>query len=176
MKGRNRMKSILIITAGGTIDAHEYNFETGSVISFAAPAAIDIIEKLRPDAASREVTYLSPFQKDSDVMTDSDRDELLSLCRRSKCDRIVITHGSGTILDTGRLLARELKDKTVVLTSALPYTFDPVYATFNLGAAISACQLQPPGVYVATNGEVIALDGREIGKVKSGKVTYFVEK
>ncbi len=133
------MQPILIITAGGTIDALEYNFETGSVISFAEPAAVGIIEKLRPDEASRGVEYSSPFQKDSDVMTDSDREELLSICKRSHCSRIIITHGSGTILDTGRLLAREVAGKTIVLTSALPYTYDPVYAAFNVGAAISAC-------------------------------------
>jgi hypothetical protein len=33
MQERNNMNRLLIIAAGGTIDAAEYNFETGSVIS-----------------------------------------------------------------------------------------------------------------------------------------------
>jgi len=39
------MKPLLVIAAGGTIDAAEYNFETGSVIAFAKPAAIYVFEK-----------------------------------------------------------------------------------------------------------------------------------
>ena len=170
------MKPLLIIAAGGTIDALEYNFETGSVISFTKPVAAEIMEKVRPDSASRGVTQLSPFQKDSDVMTDSDREELLAICKRSQCDKIVITHGTGTIIDTGLLLAMELKDKTIVLTGSLPYTHDPVCAAFNLGAAVTACQLQPPGVYIATSGEIVALGKAKIEKAKFGEVTYFIEK
>lgn len=170
------MNPILIIAAGGTIDAFQYDFETGSVISFAKPAVAAIIEKVRPDSATRHVTQLTPFQKDSDVMTDADRQELLAICKRSLCDQIVITHGTGTIIDTGLLLASELKDKTIVLTGSLPYTHDPVFASFNLGTAIAACQLKPPGVYIATSGEIAALSGKEIDKVKHGEVTYFVEK
>lgn len=170
------MKPILIIAAGGTIDAREYDFKTESVISFAEPAANEIMEKVRPDQALRGVTQLSPFQKDSDVMTDLDREELLAICKESKCNQIIITHGTGTIIDTGILLATHLKDKTVVLTSSLPYRHDPVYAAFNLGTAVSACQLLKPGVYIATSGEIVPINGKEIGKLKQGEVTIFVEK
>ena len=47
------MKPLLVIAAGGTIDAAEYDFETGSVIAFAKPAAIYVFEKAMPGAASR---------------------------------------------------------------------------------------------------------------------------
>jgi L-asparaginase len=169
------MKPLLIIAAGGTIDAAEYNFETGSVISFAKSAALDVFEKVMPDAVSRNIQLSSPFQKDSDVMTDQDRQEILKICRSSSCNRIIITHGSGTIIDTGRLLADNLKDKTIVLTGSLPYSHDPVYAAFNLGNAVTACQLLQPGVYIATSGEVVSLN-EGVEKVKSGKITYFIQR
>jgi L-asparaginase len=167
------MKPFLVIAAGGTMDAAEYDYDTGSVISFAKPAALDILEKMKPGISSSDMSLLSPFQKDSDVMTDRDREELLSICTSSHHDRIVITHGSGTIIDTGRLLAQHVKDKTVVLTSGLPYLHDPLYSAFNLGHAVAVCQLQPPGVYIATSGEVVSLFEKEIEKVKAGGVTYF---
>jgi L-asparaginase len=168
------MKPLLVIAAGGTIDAAEYNFETGSVIAFAKPAAIYVFEKAMPGAASQSVQQISPFQKDSDVMTDQDRQDILEICRGSSCDRIIITHGTGTMIDTGRLLAKNLKDKTIVLTGSLPYSHDPVYAAFNLGNAVTACQLLQPGVYIATSGEIVSLDG-EIEKFKSGEITYFAQ-
>lgn len=170
------MKPILIIAAGGTFDALEYNFETGSVISFSPPVATTIIEKVRPDTASRNISVISPFQKDSDVMTDQDREEILTICKTSHFKQIVITHGTGTIIDTGQLLATHLKDKTIVLTGSLPYTHDPVYATFNLGNAVAACQLLPAGVYIASSGEIVPLNEGKIDKIKSGEFTYFVER
>ena len=141
------MKPLLIIAAGGTIDAAEYIFEAGSDISFVKSAASDVFEKVMSDAVSRNVQLSSPFQKDSDAMTDQDRQEILKICRGSSCDRIITTHGSGTMIDTGRLLADNLKDKTIVLTGSLPYSHDPGYAAFNLGNAVTACQLLQPGVY-----------------------------
>lgn len=168
------MKPLLMIAAGGTIDAFEYNFETGSVISFAKPAAGEIMEKVRPGGLAGLINMITPFQKDSDVMTEADRQQLLELCRNSSSNLIVITHGTGTIIDTARLLAQHLKTKTIVLTGSLPYTHDPAYAAFNLGSAITACQIQPPGVYLAMSGEIVLIEGREIQKVKAGEVTYFV--
>jgi hypothetical protein len=115
-----------------------------------------------PEAVSKIVQLSVPFHKDSDVMADQDRQEILKICGDSSCDRIITTHGSGTMLDTGRLLADNLKDKTIVLTGSLPYSYDPVYAAFNLGNAVTACQLMQPGVYIATSGEVVSLDNDEL--------------
>jgi L-asparaginase len=175
MQERKNMNRLLIMAAGGTIDAAEYNFETGSVISFARPAARHICERTMPDAVSRNIELICPFQKDSDVMTEQDRQEILAICSRSPCTQIIITHGTGTMIDTGRLLAENLKQKTVVLTGSLPYAHDPVYAAFNMGNAVTACQLLQPGVYIATSGEIVSLD-KEVEKVKSGEVTYFAQR
>lgn len=168
------MKPLAIIAVGGTIDAHEYDFASGSVISFGDPAANEIVKKAMPGIASEKITLLSPFQKDSDVMDDRDREELLEICKRCECDQIVITHGTGTMIDTGVLLAAQLENKTVVLTGSLPYSLDAVYASFNLGNAITACKLLPPGVYIVSSGQIVAVDEKKIEKVKFGEVTYFV--
>lgn len=169
------MKPITIIAAGGTIDAQEYDFKTGSVVSFGKPAALEIIRKAMPGIASENVILTSPFQKDSDVMTEKDREELLEICKSCECDRIVITHGTGTIIETGLLLAAHMNSKTVILTGSLPYILEPVCAAFNLGNAIAACKILAPGIYLAMSGEIIPVADKKIKKVKEGEVTYFIE-
>jgi L-asparaginase len=47
----------------------------------------------------------------------------------------------------------------IVLTGALsPYRFRQSDATFNIGCAVGALQVLPPGVYIAMSGRVFAID------------------
>ena len=76
-------------------------------------------------------------------------------------DRIVITHGTDTMVETARALAAGALDgKTIVLTGAMvPYAFGSSDGLFNLGSALSFVQVLPPGVYVAMNGQHFPWDG-----------------
>jgi L-asparaginase len=59
------------------------------------------------------------------------------------------------MVDTGRALA-VVAGKTIVLTGALqPGRFADSDAPFNLGMAVAAAQVLPPGVYIAVNGLVL---------------------
>ncbi len=53
----------------------------------------------------------------------------------------------------------------------VPYEFDESDAFFNLGAAVSAVQLLPKGVYVVMNGRVFAWNhvkkNRQAGKFEA---------
>src|SRR6185503_6672435 len=90
---------------------------------------------------------------DSLEMTDSDRNLILEQCRIAPERRIVITHGTDTLVDTAQLLAAGVNDKTIVLTGAMiPYKFGSSDGLFNLGSALAFAQTLPPGVYVAMNG------------------------
>jgi L-asparaginase len=90
---------------------------------------------------------------DSLEMRDDDRTRIAVACRRCDETRIVITHGTDTMVETAAMLAREVKDKTVVLTGAMvPYAFGSSDGLFNLGSALSFAQVLPTGVYVAMNG------------------------
>jgi len=73
------------------------------------------------------------------------------------------------------LLSKHLSSKTVILTGSLPYILEPACAAFNLGNAIVACKILPPGVYLAMSGEIIPVTEKQIKKVKAGEVTYFVD-
>jgi len=90
---------------------------------------------------------------DSLEMTDQDRELIAYQCNTCEEDKIVITHGTDTMAETAKLLAKKVKNKTVVLTGAMiPIKFGSSDGLFNLGSALAFAQSLPPDVYVAMNG------------------------
>ena len=97
---------------------------------------------------------------DSLDMTDADRTRVVERCRSCDEARVVVTHGTDTMVETaGALAAASLHHKTIVLTGAMiPYAFGSSDGLFNLGSALSFAQVLPPGVYVAMNGQYFHWD------------------
>jgi len=92
-------------------------------------------------------------------MRDDDRHVLAERCRTCDESRIVITHGTDTMVETAGAIAGAVTGKTIVLTGAMvPYAFGSSDGLFNLGSALSFVQVLPPGVYVAMNGTHFAWD------------------
>jgi len=96
-------------------------------------------------------------RKDSLDLDDGDRQLLLEAVERSGSARIVVTHGTDTLLDSAAFLASRLDfallRKAVVFTgSFVPGCIDAREAAFNLGFALAVAQTQPPGIYVAIGG------------------------
>src|SRR5262245_16193670 len=95
---------------------------------------------------------------DSLDMTAAERARIVEECRIAEEDRIVITHGTDTMVETAKALAAVFPAataKTIVLTGAMiPYAFGSSDGLFNLGSALSFVQVLPAGVYVAMNGRV----------------------
>jgi L-asparaginase len=90
---------------------------------------------------------------DSLEMTDEDRDLIVHQCNNCDESKIVITHGTDTMADTAKVLAKKVQDKTVILTGAMiPIKFGSSDGLFNLGSALAFAQTLPAGVYVAMNG------------------------
>lgn len=106
---------------------------------------------------------------DSLHMKDEDRKLIAENCRAAPEKRIVITHGTDTMVQTAAVIAKKVKNKTVVLTGAMiPYKFGSSDGLFNLGSALAFAQTLPPGVYIAMNGRRFNWDAvrknREIGE------------
>jgi len=96
---------------------------------------------------------------DSLEMQTANRLQVLASCERAPEERIVITHGTDTMVETAGVLGQKGLAKTIVLTGAMvPYAFGQSDAVFNLGCAIVAVQLLPHGVYIAMNGRVFPWD------------------
>ena len=71
----------------------------------------------------------------------------------------MIVHGTDTMVDTACVLGKANLSKTIVLTGAMvPYDVASSDALFNLGFALAAARLKPPGVYVAMNAQLFDWD------------------
>ena len=92
---------------------------------------------------------------DSLNMNEEHRAKILGKCKSCEEDKIIITHGTSTMVETAKMLGNEIKDKIIILTGAMsPYSIGKGDAVFNLGCAISSVQLIPKGVYIAMNGKI----------------------
>jgi L-asparaginase len=102
--------------------------------------------------------------KDSLEMNDDDREIISKACMQSEEKRIVVTHGTDTMVESAQVIAKSLSaDKIVVFLGAMvPYQFKQSDALFNLGCALTAVQILSPGVYITMNGQVF--DYREVQK------------
>jgi L-asparaginase len=142
---------IRIFVTGGTFDK-EYN-ELGGTLFF---QDTHLPEMLRLGRCRVEVTIRTLMMIDSLDMTDADRALIVDQCRQAAEPRIVVTHGTDTMVDTARALAEAFPGaggKTIVLTGAMvPYAFGSSDGLFNLGSALSFVQTLAPGVYIAMNG------------------------
>jgi len=74
-------------------------------------------------------------------------------------NKIMISHGTDTMVATARQLAKTVNDKTLVLFGAMiPYSLGHSDALFNFGCAISAIQLLGCGVFICMNGKIFDWD------------------
>jgi L-asparaginase len=141
---------IKLFITGGTIDK-VYNPLNGDLI-FSQSHIPEIIDHSRCKInIITEVIML----KDSLFMNDSDRERILQICKSSNENKIVITHGTDTMVETAMLLGKNVNDKTIILTGAMvPYKFGVSDASFNLGFALASVQTLPSGIYIVMNGKI----------------------
>jgi len=146
--------SIRILVTGGTFDK-KYNERTGQLYF----KDTHLAEMLQRGRCRVPVTVRTVMMVDSMEMTEADRALIVQNCLQSWEDRIVITHGTDTMTDTGAAIARAVSGKTVVITGAMiPWAFGSSDGLFNLGSALSFAQVLPAGVYVAMNGKCFPWD------------------
>lgn len=147
--------NIQLFTTGGTFDK-EYN-EIEEVLYF---TETHLPEMLKRGRSKLDISVKSLMAIDSLDMTQADRNLILDACKKTKAEHIVITHGTGTMVETATTIARSIdKNKVVVLTGAMhPYAFGSSDGLFNLGSAVSFAQTLPPGVYIAMNGRYFNWD------------------
>lgn len=146
--------AIRIFVTGGTFDK-EYNELNGTL--YFKDTHINEMLKLGRSKVQIEVRTL--MMMDSIYMTEHDRELIAVNCLKDEFDKIIITHGTDTMVETAKVIASSVQDKTIVLTGAMiPYKFGSSDGLFNLGAAIAFVQTLPKGVYIAMNGKYFNWD------------------
>src|ERR1035437_8016088 len=99
---------IKIFVTGGTFDK-EYNELNGEL--FFKDTHITEILALGRSRVPVDITML--MMKDSLYMTDDDRTKISQSCKSCSETKIIITHGTDTMVETAKVLAKEVKEKTI---------------------------------------------------------------
>jgi L-asparaginase len=150
---------IRFITTGGTIDKIYFDAVSDYEIGESPVQGI-----LAEGLVQFDFEVVPLLKKDSLEMDDGDRARLRAYVEEDDGSLYVITHGTDTMPETARSLMG-LEGKTIVLTGALtPARFRTTDAVFNVGMAVAAVQIAPPGVYIAMSGQVF-----EAGAVRKNR-------
>ena len=160
---------IQILITGGTFDK-SYNHISGDLFF----EKTHIPEMLERSKCRLNVDVKTLMMIDSLEMTKKDIEKIIYECKKTKSSRIVITHGTDTMVNTAEKIAKKIKNKTIVLTGAMiPYAFGSSSdGFFNLGSALSFVQTLKNGIYIAINGQYFDYDKVEKNKLKG----YFEKK
>lgn len=147
---------IQIFITGGTFDK-EYNYITGELF-FKETHLPLMLERGR---CTIDIDVKTIMMIDSLKMTTEDRLSILEHCKKTEMDKIIITHGTDTMVETARIIAEAQLAKTIVFTGAMvPYAFgNSSDGFFNLGSSLAFVQTLPPGVFVVMNGRYFNFDG-----------------
>ena len=146
--------TIKIFITGGTFDK-EYNELKGELFF----KDTDVPEMLRLGRCKIRVDIRTLMMVDSLYMTDADRKKILENCKKTRENKILITHGTDTMVKTAKVLGNSIKDKTIILTGAMvPYKFGSSDGLFNLGSSLAFVQTLPHGVYISMNAKCFHWD------------------
>lgn len=146
--------AIRVFITGGTFDK-EYN-ELNGQLYFNNTHLHELLELGRSKVP---VQIKKLMMIDSLEMTPDHRQFITQQCMECEETQIVITHGTDTMTETAKVLAGNIKNKTIVLTGAMiPIKFGSSDGLFNLGSALAFAQSLPHGIYVAMNGRFFNWD------------------
>lgn len=160
---------LLVVTTGGSIDAHLEYEDDSSDRTFAPCKEVlnretnipKVIESL---GLELRVEYKPICMKNSDEITDTDRSAMYEAILESSAEFVVITHGLNTLAETQRYLHKQPGNigKTVVLVGAKrPETYAVKSDTqFQLGFAIASAQTARHGIYRVDNGRLLDTQDR----------------
>ena len=142
---------IIFIQTGGTIDKDYPRTKKGYAFEITEPAVKRILQKANPNFDYEIILLL---KKDSLDITQEDRNKIRQTCQETHGNKIIITHGTDTMIQTAKKLSN-IKNKTIILTGATkPEKFTDSDAPFNVGTAIGAINILNNGTYIAMNGRI----------------------
>lgn len=141
--------NVKVFTTGGTID--KIYFDAKNDYQVGEPEIGSLLVEAN---VTFDYSVKSLLRKDSLEMNKADRKLVYDAVAAESCSRILITHGTDTMIETAKSLLG-IPDKIIVLTGSMqPARLRVSDAFFNVGCAVTAVQLLPAGVYVVMNGQI----------------------
>ena len=145
--------SIAILTTGGTFD--KVYFDANSEYSIGEPCISSILDE---GNVTSEYRVQSILKKDSLDINQEERELIKKSVIECEEGRIIIIHGTDTMVDTAKFL-EDIEDKTIVLTGAMqPARFKKTDAVCNSGFSFAAALSLDKGVYIAMSGRIFSSD------------------
>ena len=141
--------SIAILTTGGTFD--KIYFDANSEYSIGEPCISSILDE---GNVMSDYRVQSILKKDSLDITHNEREIIKKSVIECEEERIIITHGTDTMVETAKFL-EDIEEKTIVLTGAMqPARFKKTDAIFNSGFAYAAALSLENGIYIAMSVQI----------------------
>lgn len=173
------MRHLTLISTGGTIEK-TYDEATGTLANTHSIVQ-EMLSLLRLE--DTVVNTLQLMQKDSQHLTDSDRDRIVEAVRLvtgpddapTDCEGVIALHGTDTLCETGNRLHAEFGDGfrvPIVLVGAMrPFEMKRSDALQNLTEAIFAAGHLQSGVWVVGHGRALRFPGPVKDKARGTFVT-----
>ncbi len=152
------MHRVHLLTTGGTMEKRYV--ETDGLMQNTESQIPRCLARLR--LPETEITVETLMNKDSLLMDDADRERIATHAAAAvrRGFPVVVTHGTDTMVESGRVVAAHLPDLTVpvIFTGAMtPFGIEGSDAMQNLTEALLASRLLPGGVWLAFHGEVFPI-------------------
>ena len=151
---------LTIVATGGTFDKDYPRSTRGYAFEIDEPAAGRVLDGMPFLGLSYDV--VSVCRKDSTEIDAADRAAIAGAVASAAGRLVVVTHGTDTLIESARHVARSgsAAGKSVVFCGAMkPERFKDSDAAFNLGGAVAAAGVLPPGsVAVCMGGRVFDCD------------------
>ena len=148
---------IEVINTGGTFNKR-YNPLNGELeVPNDFLAIEDILNKGL--CVNQQIKITQIISKDSLEFTKEDRKFLLETIQNSNSNKIIIVHGTDTMIKSAKFIAKNIKNKKIIFTGAMkPYEIEKVEAVANFMMAFGFIQNAKNGVYVSMHGVVERYD------------------
>lgn len=141
---------IKVLATGGTFDKIYYDAKSDFHIG--DPMSGSIFEEAN---VTFDYEVESILKKDSIDINDEDRAIIRQKVEQDSHEKIIVTHGTDTMVKTAMQLM-DIKGKTIVITGSMqPARMRISDSSYNMGVATTAVQLLPAGVYLAMNGLIL---------------------
>ncbi len=102
--------AIKLFITGGTIDCER--IEGNDKYIFEKTYLPTMLKQGRCNA---DINLKILMLKDSIYTTSSDRKKILQSCKECKEDKIIVTHGTDSMVKTAQVLGQNIKNKTIIL-------------------------------------------------------------
>jgi L-asparaginase len=150
MSGQALTEPVCVVSTGGTFEKVYDPISERMTFS-----GISCVPTIFRQCMAGATDFKQIMQVDSLVMDDDQRNDLFKYVTSLDYRKVVIIHGTSSLLLTARMFQDANLDAVYVFTGAMtPFSHSQTEASFNLGGAIALARCLEHGVLLYMHGEI----------------------